>query len=129
MKSGSHVSLRLAMMPNLIHSNASVDDPSISLIKDGVGLDNLDKSYRMLEPWQVLIDLGHYSTYNHTYLLKVLEEFKDMNELRMAKTLLYLSQNHSGTEDQLTRIAYSTYEACKKGDSSGLNKEPNDKKT
>jgi len=24
---------------------------------------------------------------------------------------------------------YQTYEACKKGDSSGLNKEPNDKKT
>lgn len=83
----------------------------------------------MLEPWQVLIEIGHYCTYNYSYLLKVLEEFKDMNELRMAKTLLHLSQNHVGTEDQLTRIVYSTYEACKKGDSSGLNKEPNDKKT
>ena len=86
-------------MPNIMNSNASQDDPSISLIKDGVGLDNLDKSYKMLEPWQVLIEIGHYCTYNYSYLLKVLEEFKEMNELRMAKTLLYLSKNHIGTED------------------------------
>ena len=41
----------------------------------------------MLEPWQVLIEIGHYCTYNYPYLLKVLEEFKDMNELRMAKNI------------------------------------------
>jgi hypothetical protein len=47
----------------------------------------------------------------------------------MAKTLLYLSQNHTGTDDQHSRIAYTAFEACKKGDSSGLNKEPGEKKT
>jgi len=107
----------------------SPEEPSISLLRDGNGIDDLDKSYKMLEPWQILIDLGHYCSYNHNYLLKVLEDFKDINEKGMARTLLYLSQNHTGTDDQTTRIAYSTFESCKKGDSSGLSKEPSDKKT
>lgn len=84
-------------------------------------MDNLDKSYKMLEPWQVLTEIGHYCTYNYSYLLKVLEDFKDMNEQKMARTLIHLAQNHTGTEDQHSRIVYNTLEACKKGDSSSLN--------
>jgi len=34
-----------------MHANTSIDDPSICLIKEGNGIDNLDKSYKMLEPW------------------------------------------------------------------------------
>jgi hypothetical protein len=41
----------------------------VSLIKEGTGLDNLDKASKMLEPWQVLLDLGHYASYNYNYLL------------------------------------------------------------
>lgn len=47
----------------------------------------------------------------------------------MAKTLLHLSHNHTGTDDYLSRIAYNTFESCKKGDNSSLNKDPSDKKT
>jgi hypothetical protein len=56
-------------------ANTSLDDPSISLTKEGNGIDNLDKSYKMLEPWQLLNDLGHFASYNYSYLLKILEDF------------------------------------------------------
>jgi hypothetical protein len=98
-KGGSHVSLRPALQSDLLFASTSPEDPSISLIKEGTGLDSLDKSYKILEPWQVLIDLGHFCTYNYNYLLKILEEFKDINEKTMAKTLLYLAQNHTGMDD------------------------------
>ena len=52
-----------------------------------------------MEPWQILLDIGHMSTYNYNYLLKVLEEFRDINEMKMARTLLHLSQNHTGVDD------------------------------
>jgi hypothetical protein len=51
LKSTSHVSLRGAMLQDLIYANVHIDEPSISLFKDGNGIDNLDKSYKMLEPW------------------------------------------------------------------------------
>ena len=83
----------------------------------------------MLEPWQILIDLGHYSSYNYNFLVKTLEDFKDITERTMAKTILYLALNHTGNDDQVSRIAMSTLEANKKGDSSILRKEMPDKKT
>lgn len=86
-------------------ANASVDEPSICLTKEGNGIDNLDKSYRMLEPWQLLVDLGHFSSYNYNYLLKILEDFKDINERTMARTLLQLAVHHTGCDDQASKIA------------------------
>lgn len=47
----------------------------------------------------------------------------------MAKTLLQLSFYHSGSDDLNSKIAQATYEACKKGETSGLSKEPSDKKS
>jgi len=78
-------------MQDIMFSNTSFDDPSISMLKEGNGIDYLDKAYKVLEPWQVLVDIGHYSTYNYNYLLKVLEDFRDVNEMKMAKTLLHLA--------------------------------------
>lgn len=69
------------------------------MIKDGNGIDNLDKSYKMLEPWQILVDLGHFSSYNYNFLVKTLEDFKDISERTMAKTILYLALNHTGQDD------------------------------
>lgn len=86
-------------------ANATIDEPSICLTKDGNGIDNLDKCYKMLEPWQLLIDLGHFCSYNLSYLLKILEDFKDINERTMARTLLHLSINHTGCDDLTSRIA------------------------
>ena len=98
-------------------------------MKEGNGLDNFDKTYKMLEPWQILNDLGHYCTYNYNFLLKTLEEFKDINEKTMARTLLHLSINHSGMDDHYSRLVTVTLEANKKGDSSGLKKDVGEKKT
>lgn len=82
----------------------------------------------MLEPWQLLLDLGHYSTYNYNYLLMSLQDFKDINEKTMVKTLLNLALYNTGTDDPNSRIAQNTFEASKKGDNSFLKKEPGDKK-
>lgn len=110
-------------------ANTTQEEPSISLIKEGNGLDNLDKSYKMLEPWQILNDLGHFCSYNYNYLVKTLDDFKEINERTMARTLLNLSVNHTGYDDMTSRIVYTTFEANKKGDSTGLKKEVSDKKT
>lgn len=79
-----------------MYANINTDEPSISLIKEGSGLDNLDKASKMLEPWEILIDLGHMSSYNYNYLLLALSEFKDINEKTMAKTLLKISYHNTG---------------------------------
>lgn len=112
----------------MLFANSNPDEPSVSLIKEGTGLDNLDKTSKMLEPWQLLLDLGHLATYNYNYLLMALQDFKDINEKTMVKTLLYLSLNNTGIDDPNSRIAQSTFEANKKGDNSFLKKEPGDKK-
>jgi hypothetical protein len=127
-KPNAHISLRGTIQQDLIYANSNPDEPSISLFKDGVGLDFLDKSYKMLEPWQLLLDLGHLSSYNYNLLLKTLEDFKDISERTMARTLLQLSLNHTGTDDLNTRILMNTFEANKKSDSSILRKDLADKK-
>lgn len=120
--------MRGALLQDLMFANTSLDDPSISLTKEGNGIDNLDKSYKMLEPWQLLNDLGHFASYNYGYLLKILEDFKDINEKTMARTLINLSINHTGQDDSASKIAQNTFEANKKSDSSLLKKDVVDKK-
>jgi hypothetical protein len=80
-------------------SNTLNEEPSYSLLKEGSGLDHLDKACRMVKPWQLLLDLGHYASYNYNYLVMTLQDFKDINEKTMAKTLIYLSLNHTGCDD------------------------------
>ena len=75
------------------------------------------------------MDLGHFSSYNYNQLLKSLEDFKDINENTMARTLLHLSLNHTGPDDYNSKIAQAVFESCKKGDTSGLSKEQSDKKS
>jgi hypothetical protein len=82
-----------------MYANMTIEEPSICLTKEGNGIDFLDKSYKMLEPWQLLIELGHFSSYNYNYLLKILEDFKDINEKMMARTLINLAINHTGQDD------------------------------
>lgn len=73
-------------------------------------------------------DLGHFASYNYSYLLKILEDFKDINEKTMARTLINLSINHTGHDDSASKIAQNTFEANKKSDSSLLKKDVVDKK-
>ena len=42
----------------------------------------------MLEPWEVLIDIGHNSSYMYDFLLKTLLEFKGIDEKVLAQTIL-----------------------------------------
>lgn len=77
-------------------ANIGNEETSGQLFKEGTGLDFLDKTSKMLEPWQILLDLGHMSSYNYNYLLLTLSEFKDINEKKMAKTLLQISIHNVG---------------------------------
>lgn len=88
-----------------MYANISPEDPSNSLLKEGMGLSHLDKSFKILEPWQVLLELGHYTSYNYNYLVKALEDFRDINEKTMARTLLILSINNTGQDESNSRIA------------------------
>lgn len=90
-KSHAHISMRATLSPDTMDANTNLEDPSISMLKEGSGLDHLDKSNKMLEPWQILLDLGHYATYNYNYLLMTFSDYKDISEVIMAKTLLHLS--------------------------------------
>lgn len=94
-----HVALRLSLGTDLIRSNANVDDPSVCLIKDGSGFEHLDKISKVMEPWELLLDLGHYSSYNYQILNMALQDFRDINEKTMASTILQLAIHHQGEDD------------------------------
>jgi len=84
---------------------------------------------KLLEPWEVLIDLGHYSSFNYQMLSMTLQDFKDINEKTMANMLLHLAVHYSGQDDMQSRIVFGLFEVNKTGDASNLKKEPNDKLT
>ena len=42
----------------------------------------------MLEPWQILLELGHYCTYNYNLLTMAVNDFQEVNEKIMARTLV-----------------------------------------
>lgn len=104
------------------------DDSTLEMMKEGTGLDYLDKANKVLEPWEVLLDLGHYATYNYNYLLNCLTDFKDINEKVMARTILHLSLNHTGYDDLNSRVVYTLYESNKKNQPPSL-KDQSEKKT
>ena len=45
--------------------NPSLDDPSNSLIRTGSGLEHLVYANKFLEPWELLLDLGHFVSFNY----------------------------------------------------------------
>lgn len=96
LKPTSSVALRPLIHSDLMNSNVQSEEPSISLIKEGSGLDHLDKACKMIEPWELLLDVGHYASFNYNYLVMTLQDFKDINEKTMARTLLHLSRHHTG---------------------------------
>jgi len=74
--------------------NVHPDLPSFNLLRDGCGLEHLEFAHKVLQPWELLIDIGHSSTYMYDYLLKTLSEFKQIDEKTMALTLIQLAINH-----------------------------------
>lgn len=124
------MALRLSLAePDLISLNPTLEDPANSLIRLGSGLNHLSQVSKLLEPWEVLIDLGHYSSFNYQMLSTALQDFKDINEKTMANMLLHLAVHYSGQDDLQSRIVFGLFEVNKTGDASSLKKEPNDKLT
>jgi len=133
MKSSTHIALREAENNQIYACNAIntfTDESSLSFLKEGNGLDFLEKMNKILEPWEVLLDIGPFSTYNYNYLMNVLNDFKDMSEQMMAKTLLYLSLHHNGVHDQSSKVVYTIFDATKKGQTKiQQSKDSSEKKT
>lgn len=62
--------------------------PSYTIMREGSGLEHLEFVNKVLQPWEVLIDIGHNSSYMYDYLLKTLTEFRGIDEKVMALTIL-----------------------------------------
>ena len=82
-----------------------------------------------MQPWEVLLDLGHYCSFDYQVLSMALQDFKDINERTMANTILHLALNHTGQDQYQSRVALNLFKANKTGDASLLKKEPSDKST
>lgn len=129
-KPAQNVALRLSATDgDLIVQNPTFEDPANSIIRPGSGLTHLLYCNKFLEPWEVLIDLGHYSAVNYQTLTLALQDFKDISEKAMANMLLHLSVHYCGQDDLQSRIVFNLFEVNKTGDASGLQKEPNYKNT
>ena len=96
--------------------NPSAEDPSFALIKTGSDFDTLSRASRFMQPWEVLQDLGYYSTFDYQVLTMALQDFKDINERTMAHTILRLALNNSGEESAATKIAFNAFKSNKTGD-------------
>ena len=117
LKPAQSVALRLkASFGDLITQNPSPDDPSNALLRNGSGLEHLSHANKVLEPWEVLLDLGHFISFNYQQLIMALQDFKDINERAMANMILQLSLHNSGQDTSQSRIVLNTFEANKLGD-------------
>ena len=114
---------------DLIFQNPTIEDPSNSLIRNGSDFDSLSQVSKFMQPWEVLLDLGHYCSFDYQVLSMALQDFKDINERTMANTILHLALNHTGQDQYQSRVALNLFKANKTGDASLLKKEPSDKST
>jgi|TARA_B110001450_G_C17646380_1_gene491403 hypothetical protein len=86
--------LRSSLHQDISQVNAHVELPSYNILKDGFGLEHLEFVNQVLQPWEVLIDIGHNSSYMYDFLYKTLFEFKGIDEKVMAQTILQLAIHH-----------------------------------
>jgi hypothetical protein len=80
--------LRASLGQDVAQANCHSDLPSYNLLKDGGGLEHLEFVNQVLQPWEVLIDIGHSSSYMYDFLVKTLSEFKNIDEKVMAITIV-----------------------------------------
>ena len=50
---------------DLLSQNPSQDDPTNSMIRTGSDFENLQIVSKIMQPWEVLLDLGHYSSFDY----------------------------------------------------------------
>ena len=84
---------------DLIGQNPTLEDPTNQMLRQGSGLEHLGFSNKVMEPWELLLDLGQYCSFNYQILTMALADFKDVNEKTMANTLLHLAINHQGLDN------------------------------
>ena len=121
--------LRSSLHQDISQVNCHPELPSYNIMREGCGLDHLEFVHKVLQPWEILIDIGHNSSYMYDFLLKTLSEFRGIDEKVMALTILQLAINHQGKDDHISKIVYNTFESNKDGNSTSIKKEPEDKKT
>jgi hypothetical protein len=95
--------------------NCHPEQMSYNILREGGGLENLDSYVDFVKPWEILLDLGHSCSASQESLMRVLSDFKNMDEKTIALTILYLSMDHSGTEDAISRIVQQTFSSQKSG--------------
>ena len=128
-KFGQFTPLRAGLHQEAIQVNSHPEQIPYNFLRDGGGLEHLEFIHKVLQPWEVLIDIGHAGSYMYDFLLKTLSEFKGIDEKVMAQTILQLAINHQGKDDSQSKIVYNAFEANKDGNPAPIKKEPEDKKT
>lgn len=121
--------LRSTLHQDASQINSSIELPSFNILREGCGLEHLELVHKILQPWEVLIDVGHSSSYQYDFLVKILSEFKNIDTKCMAETILQLAIHHQGKDDHIQKIVYNTFESNKTGQGNSIKKEPEDKKT
>jgi hypothetical protein len=119
--------LRGSVHQDISQVNSHFELPSFAFLREGGGLEHFESIKAVLEPWEILLDIGHNGTYMYDFLLKSLSEFKQIDEKTMATTLLHLAFNHSGQENATTRLVYGLFETNKDGNPNPLKKAPDQK--
>ena len=121
--------LRCSLHQDASQINSNIELPSFNILREGCGLEHLELVHKILQPWEVLIDVGHSASYHYDFLLKILGEFKNIDQKCMAETILQLSIHHQGKDDHISKIVNNTMESNKSGQGASIKKEPEDKKT
>lgn len=83
-------------------------------------------TYQVLEPWQVLIDMGpSTSHYEYELLVEVLKDFNKTSLRGLAHTLIAIS-NHFVSHDNQKNLETITMKCNMKGDMTYMNEDPNE---
>ena len=83
-------------------------------------------TYQVLEPWQVLIDLGPASShFEYEVIVEVLRDFNKTSIRGLAHTLIILS-NKFAQEDNRNNLEVITMKWNMKGDMTYINQDPNE---
>lgn len=89
-------------------------------------VEKLSNTHQVLEPWQVLIELGpSVSEYETELLYEVLKDFNKTSLRGLAHTLVALS-NHFTLQDREKSLETITMKCNMKGDMTYMNENPND---
>lgn len=64
--------MRCSLNQDISQINSHNDLPSYNLMMDGSGLEHLEFANKVLQPWELLLDIGHNSSYMYDFLQKTL---------------------------------------------------------